>query len=401
MESINTIDKKSRKGISRKSNGEGSIFKRSDGRWAAQIQTGLNENNKPIIKTFYGKQRKDVIKKLDEYKLLISTKLQSNKSYNEMTVDEYILRWLTTVRINDLKPTSYDRLECTIKTHIITKIGDIKLSELNSQQIQQLLINKMQSDNLSYSSIKKAYNAINACYKYAITNRHIEYNPVDAVVLPSTNKFENKDIRWFEDDEIKRFKENCIFQYKNNEYKYPLGYGMIFIMNTGLRLGEALALKWSNIDFENKTVNVIGNVVNAIDRNSTSKKRTLINQNTTKSKSGQRIIPLNKNALDSLKKLKAIRYFGENTCILSTGLNTPNKPRNFTRTFEAIIKSANIEPCGIHTLRHTFASQLFKNNVDIKTISILLGHADVAITYNTYIHLAKNQTQLAVEAIDF
>ena len=384
-------------GYHRKSNGEGSIFQRSDGRWCAQIQIGTQENGKPKLKFFYSTKYKTVKDKLNSYK-----KLLNNNPYEKIndTVDEFITDWLTTVKINDLKPASYDRLEATINDNIVPTIGYHKLSELTAQQIQDELINSMKNKNYSYSTIKKAYNAINACCKYAISIRKINYNPVSAVSLPSIHQFESKPIRWFNDDEIKRFKEQCIFKYKNGKYRYSLGYGMIFIMNTGLRLGEALAIKWENVDFEKKQLSVESNVVMAVDRKSGKKKRVQINQDFLKTKSSKRIIPLNNTAIDALNHIKKIRFFGEKSYILCTKIGTQNKPRNFCRTFEEILKRAEIEKCGIHTLRHTFASKLFEKNVDVKTVSMLLGHADVSITYNIYIHLIQQQKADAVQLLD-
>ena len=75
-------------------------------------------------------------------------------------------------------------------------------------------------------------------------------------------------------------------------------------------------------------------------------------------------------------------------------------PRNIDRMLRNILTKCNIKPCGVHALRHTYASMLFKKGVDVKTVSELLGHADVSITYNTYIHLIKEQKQQAVTLLD-
>ncbi|MGX8701347.1 tyrosine-type recombinase/integrase [Caproiciproducens sp.] len=387
-----------KKVVHRNTKGEGSIFQRKDGNWCAKIQLGTNEQGKPIIKTFYGAKQKIVRDKLKAYKELI--KGASDDQTNEVTVDSYVVNWLTTVKSIQLKPSSYDRLEATINQNIIPYIGYHQLSQLTPEQIQEELINKMIDKDYSYSSIKKAYNAINACYKYALSVRKLTYNPVSAVTLPSTHMFEKKTIRWFNDDEIKRFKEQCIFKYKNGIFRYPLGYAMIFIMNTGLRLGEALAIQWCNVDFAEKRLSVDSNVVMAVDRKSETKKRVQINQDFLKTKSSKRIIPLNKTAINALEEIKKIRYFGEDSYIFCTEEGKQNKVRNFCRTYESILKRADIESCGIHTLRHTFASKLFAKNVDIKKISALLGHSDVSITYNTYIHLINEQKAQAVELID-
>jgi integrase len=383
------------KGYHRKSNGEGSIFQRSDGRWCAQIQP--EGTKKP--KYFYGTKYKSVKEKLENYK---QTLLQPNHSSNnnKITVDEFITNWLINVKSNDLKPTSYDRLERTINNQIIPAIGQYSLSQLSSQQIQNELINPLKNDK-SYSTIKKAYNAINACYKYAISIRQVTYNPVDAVIIPSITQFKKKEIYWFNDNEIKQFKTECTLKYYTGSYKHILGYGMIFVLNTGLRLGEIIAIKWNDIDLNKKQLHVNHNAVIIKDRSKNhTTKHKLLNQDFLKTKSSKRIIPLNNTAIDALDHIKKIRYFGKNSYILCTKSGKQVTTQNFSRQFKCIIKNAKITDCGVHTLRHTFASQLFKKGIDIKTISALLGHANISVTYNTYIHLIQQQKIDAVKSIE-
>lgn len=384
-----------KKGYHRKSNGEGSIFQRSDKRWCAQIQP--EGATKP--KYFYGDKYKTVKEKLDNYK---QTLIQSGNDPDSKstTVDEFITNWLTNVKSNKLKPAAYDRLERTINNQVIPTIGQYDMSKLTSQQIQNELINPLK-ESMSYSSIKKVYNAINACYKYAISIRRLQYNPVDAVVIPSITQFEEKEIHWFSENEIALFKSECIVRYSTGSYKHPLGYGMIFMMNTGIRLGEAIAVKWNDIDFYKKQLHVTHNAVTVIDRSKNHKvNHKLLNQEFLKSRSSKRTIPLNETAIDALEHIKALRYFGRNSYVLCTKDGKQNTTQNFGRQFKSIINQAHIDNCGVHTLRHTFASQLFKKNVDIKTISELLGHSNVSITYNTYIHLIQQQKADAVKSID-
>lgn len=386
----------------KRGNHEGSITLRKDGRWHGRIEY----NGK--IQNFYSKtggKKQEVVDKLNSYKVMMNSP-DSNKEKFDMPIDEYIGHWLANVQSNKLKPTSYDRLECTINNHVIPKIGYHTLRELTSRQIQEELINEMfkpknpNAKPSSRSSIKKAYDAINALYKYAITVRQIDYNPCNAVEIPAVHKFDKKEIRWFNDDEIKEFKETCLLKYSNGSYVFPLGYGFIFMMNTGIRLGEALALKWTNIDFEKKEAHIITNMVMAVDRKTEDKKRVQINQEFLKTKHSNRIIPLNSTAINALNEIKNIRFFGDDSFILCTADGTQNKVRNFCRTFESIIKRTKLKDCGVHTLRHTFASSLFRKNCDVKTVSQLLGHSDVGVTYNTYLHIIKEQKIAAINSID-
>ena len=378
----------------RQLNGEGSIFKRSDGRWCAQIKPA--GSIKP--KYFYGTQYKIVKKKLDYYKkFVLNYKYDTNEQ--KITVDEFISNWLKTVKFNKLKPSSYDRLERTINNQIIPKIGYYDFAKLTSQQIQTELINSLQLA-CSYSTIKKAYDALNDCYTYAVKTHKIQFNPMNAVELPSITKFPTREIYWFSDNEIARFKAECISRYSTGRYKHFLGYGMIFVLETGLRLGEAIAVKWSDIDITHRQLHVNHNAVVIKNRNSQTKKHKLINQDFLKSKSSKRIVQLNDTAIDALQHIKSNYYSGINGFVLCTHTGQQCTTQNFSRQFKFIIKNAKIKNCGVHTLRHTFASVLFKKKVDIKIISKLLGHSNISITYNTYIHLIEQQKADAINSID-
>lgn len=384
----------------RRGNGEGSIFQRNDGRWCAKIQVGTSESGSPIIKTFYGKERKDVVAKLKEHHLLQS---QGLDKLSNNTLKDYISSWLKLTKVNELKPLSYDRLESTIDNHIIPNIGHYELNKLTAPIIQEDLINKMVNDGMSYSSIKKAYDAINACMKYAADNRKVIFNPVDTVTKPSSSKFKKKEIEIFTDDEKKRFEEACLVKYSNEKSIFKIGYGFILMLYIGVRMAEALALRWSDVDIENKRINVKNSIIITKDRkrkDETSPKHIVVHQDTTKTPKGNRSIHLSKKALNCLIELNNMYHYAPDGYIFFTSNNTPIRPRNLQNTFNSILVKAGIEHKGLHVLRHTFASMLFKKGVDVKTVSELLGHADVRITYETYIHLIQEQKNVAIDLLD-
>ena len=392
------IEKESKR--TRRGNGEGSIFQRKDNRWCAKIQTGTSESGSAIIKTFYGKERKEVVAKLKDYHLLTS---QGLNNLTTVTLKEYITSWFKLTKTNELKPSSLDRLERTIDNQIIPKIGHYTIDKLTAPIIQEELINAMMNDNLSYSSIKKAYDAINACMKYAVDNRQLIFNPVKTVTKPSSSKFKKKKIEIFTDEEKKRFEETCLLKYNNEKYIYKTGYGLILMLYTGMREGEALALKWSDVDIKNKKIHINNSVImikNRKRKNEEAPKYILTNQDTTKTPKGNRSIKLGKKALNSLIQLNEMSHYSNDSYIFFTKNNTPIRPRNLQNTFDSILEKAGIDHKGLHVLRHTFASMLFKKGVDVKTVSELLGHADVRITYTTYIHLIQEQKNQAIDLLD-
>ena len=172
-------------------------------------------------------------------------------------------------------------------------------------------------------------------------------------------------------------------------------------MTFSLRCGELSALKWSDIDFENKTINVAKNIITAFDYDGVNriKARTQI-QDSTKTSKGRKI-PLIKSAENILNSIKS--QYKE---INPDGFIINNSDKMvmiqvLSRSYLDIANACGIaNPLGIHTLRHTFASLLIKKGVDIKIVSEILGHKDVSFTYNVYVHILEEQKIQAMNLLD-
>lgn len=382
--------------------GEGTIFQLANGSWRAKIPACVETGGKP--KSFQAKTEKEIIAKVKKFKdsFKIGYAPQSSTYF-----DKYINYWLTNIKALQLKPTSFDRLESTINHHINSNIGNYPLTEITSDLIQSEVINKMMDDGLSYSSIKKAYDALNGCFHYATKKRDIYINPMELVVLPRKDLFEEKEIRIFTRTEIDNFISACTSKFKNGEYRYNYGYIFLIMLNTGIRAGEMLSLKWEDVDLNNNFIFIRGNVVSVKNRDEETNEKIKyisIEQKTAKTRSGtNREVPLNKNAIAYFKELKKIysaKFGGLPNYVASKEIHSYITFSTLSKSYDKILNRANISPCGLHPLRHTYASSLFRNGVDIKIISEILGHSSVAVTYNTYIHIINEQKNIAVENLE-
>lgn len=315
-----------------------------------------------------------------------------------VTVKDYLEYWLYDFKSNELKSSSFDRKEQTIKYQVLPYIGDITLHRLKSEDIQHM-INKLKQ-KYSYSTVKKAYECIKGCLQFAVNKRELSFNVADCVILPKNIQRKKSSIRFFNQEQIQIIEEEAVKCYKNGKRIYRIGEIIIFLLNVGLRIGEALALEWSDIDFDKKYVKIRKNVVfvKVRDESNSSYNYHIVEQNAPKTKSGNRIVPLNSAALKALKSLYAIN--GKHKYVFSTSNGNRVYPRNVDRMFRSVLKKCCIKPTGVHTLRHTFASRLFAKSVDVKTVSELLGHSEVSITYDTYIHLIQEQHVVAVETLE-
>lgn len=384
----------------RRGNGEGSITERSDGRWVAKIQIGVDERGKQIIKSFYGKERREVVAKLQQYQLSV---LQGYDDLTKVNFRDYIINWMHVIKKDSLKESSFDRLESTINTHVIPTIGHYALDKLTPEIIKSEVIDYMVDNNMSYSTVKKAYNAVNACCRYAVNKGQLIRNPAALVALPSSTKFDKSEIEIFTKEEVDKIEEVVASKFSNGKYKYRTGYGFVLILYTGLRTAEALALQWGDVDFEKKIIHIKKNI--ALVRNRKKKNEDEANyvlkvQNSTKTESGTRDIPLSEKALYALNELKKISPAGKKDFVLCTESGFPIRPRNFRNTFDSILNQAGIDSTGMHTLRHTFASMLFAKGAEVKEVSELLGHASVQITYDTYIHLIPEHKAKVISLLD-
>lgn len=382
----------------KRENGQGSIYLRKDGRWVASIQNGFKENGKPNIKTKYAKTQAEAKRKLKELIKEIYTPTEEIIT-NDSLVQEYCSNWLQNIQSNILKPSSYDRKEMTLENQVYPLIGYINMSQVTFDDIQSM-VNELKKQNLSYSTIKKAYEAINGCFKYALIKGDVNKNPCIGVTLPKNLKHQDGDIKFYTEEQIKLLLEQSTIKYSNGKNKYRLGYGIQFLLYTGLRIGEALALTWEDIDIENKIVKINKNLkqVKNRDKNKQGNYKIII-QDSTKTKSGSRFIPLNNKSIEALNRIKEIT--GQYKHVFSTKTGNNVSGRTYDTMFRKIQENCGFtEIYGVHALRHTFASLLFKKGVDVKTVSEILGHKDVSVTYNTYIHLIQEQKMNAINLLD-
>lgn len=381
--------------------GQGSIsYLKDRDVYVGRIRDGTKPNGKPNIVYFYGKtgeKRRDVAARMDEWRRQRKTGELPHDPSN-LTVADGITDWLVNIKRSVLKPASYDRLESTIGCHIIPRIGGMRVRALTAEAIQTKLISDM-SLTLGHSSVKKAYDAMNEYVKHLVICGELPRNPMAALQPPSKAKFNFTEIRILSQEEIGRITDVINSRYRNGSPVFRYGQAYLFMLNTGIRMGEALALRWDDVDFTNKRIRINKNAIMVKRRESTGdsqSKRFLRIQGTTKTLSGIRYVPLNHNAMASLRGLFEC---STGAWVVSTKCGEPVQPSPFSTSLIRICKAADVEPFGLHTLRHTFATRMIEASVDIKTVSRILGHKSVKITYDLYVHVTDRVMADAVEAV--
>lgn len=372
-------------------------FDNTKKQWIGQVENGKYANGRVKFKRFIGTSQEDVVHRMKLFKQ--NNQIATAISPTELIMfDDYMESYMTVIKQMKLKPASYVRDYGTFKNQIRPYLGGYEIHEITPNIIQKELIGSLIKNNLSYSTIHKAYVLTNECLSYAYKQQVIPNNPCALVEKPTKKGLTNqyKEIRFFNDDEIERFKTVALQRNKNGDLIYTNGYAFIILIYTGLRAGEMLALTWENVDLNNNYIKVSSNV--GAKYNEDMKIETFI-QDSTKTKKS-RVVHLTKSAKRYLTELKESQRPNKKDYVIIS--NTDVRSFSILRnSYLGICKRAQINnPQGLHTLRHTFASLMIRKGVDIKIISEMLGHASVSFTYNTYVHLIEEEKAKVIQQID-
>jgi integrase len=366
----------------KRENGEGTITKLANGSYMGRILLGYKSDGKQNRKSVYGKTKSDVIQKLQELSL---SKVHGLKEPSNMPLGTWLLYWLENFKKLRLKPKTYEVYETQVVYNIIPLLGDIPLKDLNTLQIQKYVNDKSQT--LAPATVRKQFSILNSALDKAEANELITKNPCNHVELPV---LEQKEIRALTLDEESKF-----IEVSKNDKLYSL---FVVALDSGLRLGEILALTWNDIDVDKAEINVNKNVIYVKDYENKSKTNNIIAvQDNPKTKSSIRKVPLTQRSLNLLKELKS-----KTNSIIVFATKTGNylNPRNVERSFVRNATKAGIEGCNFHTLRHTFATRLFERGIFVNVVSKLLGHAKTSITTDIYISVIPSLKSNAIKALD-
>lgn len=389
---MNTIEKKPKN-----DKHNGSIRLRSDGRWEARIEIEGSS------KSLYGKSEAEVKKKLREYR---NKKAIGYKDPKHIKLKDYIAIWLVEEKMGNIKASSYDRLESVflhqIKPH---KIGNKAIDAVTTKDIEDLLKERANPPSnskirpLAYSGLKKIVELLNPCFQYAFEHQHVNQNPVMKVKLPKKEfiLLKTKEPFSLDDEQIKTFSTYAKVK-EEAKYKYRYGLIFLFMLNTGLRVGEMIALEWKDVNWDKKYIKIDKTVEVVKNRKKKGNSRSTI-ITTPKTQNSCRFVHLNENALfylEEIKKDNNLRKISSDY-IACTKEGTLCSARNLQRTLDIITSKANLPHISLHILRHTFGSTLLRRGVEISVISKIMGHSNVNITYNKYIHVIK---ELEVEALN-
>lgn len=317
--------------------------------------------------------------------------LPSNQSdgFRDPTFEELASLWLENYKTT-VKPSTFENVRVKVEKMTEEHFKELKLKKITVAYCQKIVIELSKS----YVLYNHYLSVINRIFKYAVLMDILNSNPFDKVIKPKSRQTQRKG-NFLTKEELKEFLK--LAQNATLSYFFPLVHLMSY---TGLRQGEALALKWSDIDFENKKITVNKTAVRI------KEKQTL---QTPKTKNSKRVISIDPTTLSILKSWKKDQikiYFkngkhfdGEENFIFTSQRAEWVHIHNFIRYFKRFIADHKLKSITPHGLRHTHASLLFSAGVEPKNISDRLGHSTVQITLDLYTHITEEQRTDTVEKL--
>lgn len=357
-------------------------------RYLLQIYLGIDPVTKKEKRTTRRGFKTIKEAKQAERNLLLSVEENGfSSSDSETTFKEIASLWFESYQ-NTVKPTTAENLKIKLDTMIEDYFKNIKINDITVVFCQDLFLklSKRYVMYYSYTSI------INRVMKYAVMLDIINTNPLDKVIRPKAKEIKKKD-NCYTKEELNKFLS--IAKKNGTQVLYTLTHTIAY---TGLRIGESLALKWSDINFKDKTISVNHTAV-VVDG-----KQVL---QSPKTKTSKRIISVDQYTLQILKDWQLGQkkeyfklgkpYLHDDNFIFTNSAGSLYLATEVRQAMKRFIKRNNLKPISPHGLRHTHASLLFESGLQPKEISDRLGHNNIKTTLDLYTHINDNQRSSAVD----
>lgn len=313
------------------------------------------------------------MKKLNEVKNIIVSR-RKRKDFEVVTEE-----WLK-YKKNTVKKSTYYNYSYSVAKYLYPSFAGKNITKIKNYNnfIEEL------SDTLSPKTVRDIVTKLKEIINFYEEEHNTKLN-IKKMSLPKMNK---KEIQILSNKEKQKLEKYCIQQ---NDLK---SLGILICLNTGLRVGEVCALRWENVDFETRRIHVEKTIERIYSK---EENKTIVIIDTPKSITSVRTIPINSKLYNILKQ---IRGKSKKTDFVLTGSSEHYvEPRNYQYYFKEILKRSKVKKYKFHTLRHTFATNCIEAGMDIKSLSEILGHADVSITLNIYVHSSDKAKRKYLEKI--
>ena len=374
------------------------IRKRKDGRWEARYISGYGEDGKARYQSIYGKTYEEVrdlkyacVAQLAAQRVVQS--VQMDAGIYQITFGQLLADWLQSVK-PDVKESTYSKYVFLVEKHILPELGNELLINIDSEVVEQFVSKKLTEGKirieggLSPKSVSSLLSVIKLSLNFGM-RRGYECSDYLMIKGPRQKK---TDIMILSTTEQKKLEQHLFSQLNG------IRLGILLSLYAGLRIGEVCALRWGDFDFENNTVAVqrtitrIQNVSKDSDleesasegfHSKASKTKIVIGR--PKTECSNRVIPLPAFLTHDICVMS-----GSPSFYLLTNSQSYMEPRTYYRKYKREMELCGLGQFNYHALRHTFATRCIENHFDLKSLSEILGHANVTTTMQKYVHPSMN-----------
>ena len=364
--------------------------------YRASVYLGVDQVTGKKVKTkVTGRTQKEVKQKATQEKIAFQKAGATRQKASTITsYQELADLWLESYK-NTVKPNTQGNVRKLIDNHILPNFGAYKLDKLTTPLIQSIINKLADNTNRGEKGAFLHYDKIHALNKrilqYGVTMQAIPSNPARDVVLPrNTQKAKRQKVKHFENPELKKF---LVYLDNLDSHRFRYYYEVTlykFLLATGCRINEALALSWSDIDLDNAVVHVTKTLNRDLEINS------------PKSKASYRDIDIDQATVSMLKQYKlrqakeAWKIGQRESVVFSDFIHEYPCSSKLKRRLLTHFKRADVPNIGFHGFRHTHASLLLNSGIPYKELQHRLGHSTLSMTMDIYSHLSKENAKKAV-----
>ena len=354
------------------------IYKRKDGRWEGRYIRGRTPAGKAEYGYVYARSYTACREKRRKMEKAIP---QKSVLTGEMSVAQAVSFFLSDRR-GELKASTLGRYAYMTSHYIIPELGTVMLHELTPEKLSAFF-RQLQDGGLSCKTARDIGVLLKTIFKVVKKKCRCDCPGRDAE-LPA---YRGKKVEVFADHEIAALAQKVL------ETPDITGLCILLVLNTGLRLGEICALRKSDIDYRSGFLRIERSAARVRDTSGTR-----LTVQAPKSSSSARLVAIPN---DMLKLLETTTQHIRSDNYLLTNTDTPMEPRTLQYRYRKLLERCGIRYRNFHALRHTYATRCMENGVDIKSLSELLGHADIRTTLQTYIHSSLAHKRQVVQSICF
>ncbi|SKA80739.1 Site-specific recombinase XerD [Agreia bicolorata] len=373
--------------MSKRANGEGSIYQRKDGRWTGATYV-IRPDGGRERRQVYGTTRGAVAAKIAD--LITKTANGVPASSSDWTVEGYAAHWLANIAPGALRPATRSNYAWIMRKYVVPAVGKRKLDKLTPAHVREMHT-KVSATGVSDRTVQLSHAVLRTMLSEAVREQYVSRNVASLVRAPRGERAEIvpwslADVEAF----VKAAKDHRL------SALFTLAY------STGLRRGELLGLRWQDLDFDRRLLHVRQTLQRL------GKDEGLV-LGPPKSMRSRRSIPLPAVAVEALtvhrqeqlvERSAAREGWVESDFVFTTTIGTSIEPSNLLRTFNALTVKAGVRRIRFHDLRHTFASLMFSQNVPPRVVMDVLGHSTLAITTDLYAHIMPSALVDAATAMD-